>query len=37
MIEAAREGFSAAGLPLDRLYSDAFEYAKDTGTTVPPG
>ncbi len=29
MIEAARAGFAAAGLPLERLYSDAFEYAKD--------
>jgi len=37
MIEAARDGFSAAGLPLDRLYSDAFEYAKDPGTTAPTG
>jgi CDP-4-dehydro-6-deoxyglucose reductase len=31
MIEAARAGFTAAGLPLERLYSDAFEYAKDPG------
>jgi len=29
MIAAARAGFTAAGLPLERLYSDAFEYAKD--------
>ena len=31
MIEAARTGFGAAGLPPARLYSDAFEYAKDAG------
>lgn len=27
MISAARQAFTAAGLPADRLYSDAFEYA----------
>jgi CDP-4-dehydro-6-deoxyglucose reductase len=32
MIEAARAGSTAAGLPLERLYSDAFEYAKDPGS-----
>lgn len=26
MIKAAQEGFGAAGLPMQRLYSDAFEY-----------
>jgi len=29
MIEAAKEAFFACGLPEDRLFSDAFEYAKD--------
>jgi CDP-4-dehydro-6-deoxyglucose reductase len=26
MVKAARDGFAVAGLPLERLYSDAFEY-----------
>ncbi|MDA8391000.1 MAG: CDP-6-deoxy-delta-3,4-glucoseen reductase [Gammaproteobacteria bacterium] len=31
MIEAARQAFQKAGLPDDRLYYDAFEYARDPG------
>jgi CDP-4-dehydro-6-deoxyglucose reductase len=37
MIEAARDAFAAAGLPQDRLYSDAFEYAKDGAAAAPAG
>jgi CDP-4-dehydro-6-deoxyglucose reductase len=32
MIAAARAAFGQAGLPADRLYSDAFEYAKEPPT-----